>query len=643
MTVEASEVEQRRTRKSRGGNTLVQKMAEDLEAPLEVPAPEEVAAAEARRQLAPDAPGAEEPEPYNPFLRPEALPPKPSPRVMREERQADRTSAQPTPSAKRLGSLGKKLPGAERAKVHKRLDSGQLAYVGEYTEGDLSQSQDMESFLAKYIKPIYGAGEYQVTGVDAHGRQFDMGIVTLLSPLLPTALTPEAQLDSPLGLVKTLIDRTLQQQQGLPEKDPIEMLGKLHDLKRKMDPPPPAVQKVESRDNTLILAIVSGLTTVASTLVSVFAQPKAPDPLMAALAKKLLDDEPRRGGGDLLPPPLPPPDPTEQLKNLAAVVQSLRGDSKSGGEDNRLVDYLLKDRMTPTEVLNLVNQVKGERGTDDFKKSMENIGIMLNAVNQLRAHTEPGAGAGFWDAIGALVNNKELGNVVAETIRGRRPTPGPQQPQPEVRVLPQGSDPIVTRARQLAVKRLEIEEQELMLREKRLQEGGAPKQQPQPQPQPQPQLHVVGGTDTEKTEAAVPQLPANIADFINRYVSAEDDAELVAITLELLYSLGNDDGSWKEHSVSIFNFIAQSDKARFLHYMASFWIGLRSIKLIEEPLAQKIMHALSQNFSTIVKTVQQQMAEDAEGGEDGEDGSDGEGEGEGDEDLLQLGKEEPLS
>jgi hypothetical protein len=665
MTIEATEEQgNKKGRKPRGGNVLVDKMTGALE--IEGESPEDAALREAQRiavaATAGDMPEQpQQPEPQAPqlFERPVATPPKLSPKAAREEGLAERMKQnKPSPSTKRMGDLGRKLPGAERAKIHKRVDGGNLAYIGEYTENDLSQSQDVESFIGRYLRPAYGSGEYQITGVDAHGREFDMGIVQLLNPLNETKETPpQVSSEVPVmgQIVGRLMDKALQPapipqvMAAPPAANPVKMLGELHELQQRMLPPPAAPST--PKDNALLLAIVGGLTTVASSLVTVMAQPKPMDPLMMALLKKLTDDEPRGGGGGgALPPPLPPPDPTEQLKNLAAVVQSLRGGESPKSDNNQLVEYLMRDRMSPGDVLKLVNDAKGERGTDDFKKSMENMGIMLNAVNQLRSHTEPGAGAGFWDAIGALFQNKELAGSVADAIRSKKQEPAQLQQQP--RALP---DPLVLRARELAAKRLMIEEAELARREQALNPSSPQLRQPaQRQPSVRPPAATIESAlpqmpDLEPQAAAPgkqPQLPSDIGDYINSYIEAQDEASLVETTVQLLFALQQTE-DWKPYSAVIFKLIAHSDKARFLHYMASFFVGLRTINLIEEGITQRIMQALANNFSTIAEIVAAEL-EKGEGG-DGDGSGDGDGEGDdegdemGDEDLLRLGEEEPLT
>jgi hypothetical protein len=445
-----------------------------------------------------------------------------------------------------------------------------------------------------------------------------MGIVNLLAPVVPN-MTPELQQqqETPLTLVRELVQRTLNQPQP-SQRDPIKMLGELHELQRSMEPMPAPKQE---KDNTLLLAIVGGLTTVASTLATVLTQPKTPDPVMQLFMAKFLDDKPR-GESMKLPPPPPPADPTEQLKNLASVVQSLRGESPTP-KDDRLIELLMKDRMAPADVLALVNQAKGERGTDDFKKSMENLGIMLTAVNQLRQHTEPGTGAGFWDAIGALVQNKELAKTVVTTLRGQRE---PQEAPPQHQ-LP-APDPLVVRARGVAARRLALEEQEIARRE---QQPPPPVQIVQSAPAAQPTQ--VPDEAAPKTLGKIPPLPLEVPDYINRYIEAKDDAEMVGITIDMLFTFGENE-AWRPYAEVILSLIAQSDRGRFINHMASLFVTLQGINMIEAPLVQKIMSALGSNFPAIVEAVKQQMEADAAEGDEDDEGYA--------EDEPMLGEGEPV-
>jgi len=139
---------------------------------------------------------------------------------------------------------------------------------------------------------------------------------------------------------------------------------------------------------------------------------KEPDPIMTALVAKMLDD---KSSGPM--PPMPPPvDPMLQLQGLAAVLAALKPvDTLTP----ILLEQMTKDRMSTADIINLVNQLRGEKGTDDFKKSMENFTGIMGAVSQMRQHTEPSAGSMWGDVIGGALSNQKLVGSVADLIRSK--------------------------------------------------------------------------------------------------------------------------------------------------------------------------------------------------------------------------------
>lgn len=143
------------------------------------------------------------------------------------------------------------------------------------------------------------------------------------------------------------------------------------------------------------------------------------EPILGAILARLLGDNGPTTGSD----------PTEQLELLSTVVNNLNESCGSSG--GPLVDNLITDRMTSADVLNLVDRLLGERSTDAFKKSMDNIGVMLGVVGQLRMHTEPMSG--FWDALFSALNNPALAQVVR--LKARDGSPRLPQRRP-TRVLP---------------------------------------------------------------------------------------------------------------------------------------------------------------------------------------------------------------
>lgn len=657
MTLEATVDKKSKRKPNPAVEALTQELTDDSGVASSI---EDQAVVEARRMVTVQQPSAQEEEQalqeasrddtpafeHNPFRREDAQPPAMTPKMAREERAAIRDSKQTqSPSAKRMGPLGKKVPGPEHLKVHKRLDDGGLGYVGDYTASDMSQSQDIETFLNRYVKAKFGPGEYALTGVDAHGRSYDMGFVTLLGEAAPPP--PEASSISgrnPLDLAQTLIDTmSRRHEQEIAairsnQKDPIRMMKELHELQQQMAPAvtpvmptlteTPKRDKGEDATTTLLTGMMGMMTTVLASALA----PKPPDPIMMAVLAKLTEDK----------PVAPVQDSTAQLKNLAEIVAMMRPAERQ--QDDRLTEYLLKERMTPNEVLSLVNQVKGERGTDDFKKTMENMGFLMNAVNQIRSQTEPGAGAGFMDMLTAVLGNRELmGGLVGNRIRQQQAAP------PQMQVQARNVDPVENKRRMLEAKRLEIEEQELHMRERALQEGRVAFIPPTAAPSapavaqvPEPDQVLSTPVTEEDQQRAMQnvqaaggpkQLPAFVPDYINRYVEAKDEAELVEITVDFLFAFA-DDEAWQPFAERIIALALQSDRARFMHHAASFFVGIRTIGLISEEMARKIVEALNKNFDIVAETMKEQAMKASSEEDEDED----EGEGEEDDDSDEGGE-----
>lgn len=650
-------------------------------------------------QLAPDAPAALEaappppvqppvplaarsgppadPETLNPFTRQPAPEPKPSKNRQRQDRADNReTINKTTPSTRRFGSMGNKLPGAEHILVRKRTESGQMAYIGEFNSTDLAHSQNVESYIARYLQPKFGPGEYWVFGVDVAGREFDAGYVQLL-PAADDALmgTPggsaHAGGTSPLSLIQQMLDREstrrdaeLRALSSKKDKDPIELMRQMHNLQKEMAPVPPlpALKSSEKGSNTTD-TVLGGMMQMMTT---VLAQAMQPNPLMVALIQKLTDkaDTPAPAGAD----------PSQQLLVLSEVVKNLGG-NKGPDVSSQMLEMLMKERMAPSDVLSLVQQVKGERGTDDLKKSMENLGFLLNAVQQLRSHTEPG-GSGFWDAINSIFSNPGLANAIgnkvsaiaqtnqAQALRpGQGAPPSPQQLPPGVPPgqQPPARDPLALKARELIARKQRIDEVELLERERRAGISPAPGAPPGTQPA---QVDAPPAADPAVVEpipaaAAAPvadvsipatpnqqvALPSRITDHLNGYTMAKDDGDYVRTTIELVFSLAND-AEWRPYSEVILSFIVQNNRAKFMHYMSSMFTALRTSKLLDDALAHKIMDALQRNFDTIVSETltHLQALQEAEGLEDGMEEPEGdEGELDPADDALHLNEpNEPI-
>lgn len=584
----------------------------------------------------------------NPFTARELPDPAPTRQQAREQRTDSRQATnQPTPSTRRFGPVGKKLPGSEHVKLHKRLETGKLAYVGEYHSSDMAQSQNIESFIAKYIQPKFGPGEYQITGVTASGQEFDAGSVTLMAPLGEAIDSPTVGGTTPLNLIQQMLDREAERRDAelralsSNQKDPIKTLKELHELQQSLSPQlPPLMPSMDSdRRSNATETMMAGMMSMMTTVLAQALQPKQPDPLLLALINNLAAAKNT---------PTPVVDPTQQLVQLSEVIKNLNGNNNGNGGNNQMLELLMRERMSPGDVLSLVNQVKGERGTDDLKKSVENLGFLLNTVQQLRQHTEPSGGSGFWDAVNSLLSNPSLASAVGSRVNGA----ARQQPAPQVRVeapqarvqqlpAPQQRDPLALKARELAARKMRLEELEIAKREQQLGLVATPAAAPAPAPVEEAPVMV------EPVEAQAPKaedeepvtLPPGITDHINSFMSAQNDGEIVSTAIDMVFSFAESE-RWRPYSEVIVGLILRGDRAQFLQYMSSLLVSLRTVGMMEDALARKIVETLHNHFETIVNETRERLEQlnaegEADSGESEED--DGEVEGEEEpEDLLQL-------
>jgi hypothetical protein len=278
-------------------------------------------------------------------LTPQQTPePRQSKKQRAEEAQAAKVALKTqSPSTKRLGPLSAKVPGAEHIKIHKRAEDGmpgKRSYVGDYDVYDLSQSQDLETFIARYIKPKWGAGEYQVTGVDAKGQEFDAGVIKLIDPL------PEPAAPAQGTTVLDILQKTLEREQArkdrelellrnrpreapaAPPLNPVKQLGDIFDLsqrvgegtKKEAEGTMAAMIQAMSQQTSAMMQLImnqqaEGEKRMAAVL-ETLGKPKEMDPVLGAILAKIIED---KGGGNMPPPPPPPPprNPVEELKTPA--------------------------------------------------------------------------------------------------------------------------------------------------------------------------------------------------------------------------------------------------------------------------------------------------------------------------------------
>jgi len=613
----------------------------------------------------------------------QAAPPAESRQQARDRQERDRQSrTTQSPSTKKLGPLGEKVPGAEHLKIHLRQANGAKSLIGIYNINDFASNQNVETFIYQHIKPSKGPGIYEVTLVDAFGREYDAGTVTIDDPVNPTAVETAPGTNS-MDLVKTLVSQQQQQlQEALsrlrttPEKDPVSTLKDIWELQKEV-----AGGEGDEGKGTLAAIIQSqGQQTQAfmqmfmemqaksdDRMATMMAASKGTDPVMLALLTTILED--RKGGGDKMPPMPAPADPVQNLKGMAEIVALLRPEKSD--TDNKLLQHLLEERMSPRDLIELV---KSGHGTDDFKKAFENWQVMMTAVQTLRQQSEGGVGAtSFWDACAALVSNRDFASSMAGVIRAKTSANPQQRVLPQVQQhqqLPPGSDAAMEaevidferRASALRTRRLDLARRRVDA-ERQLQEESEALQQeidrnpnqhkpvvaaaPPPIPDQQPGAEeapvATPGQEAavqrvqKRTGGRIPPLPPDIAEHLNGLLAATEDGDLVEAMFELLFYLAGLD-HWDQFARAVLATIKNNDKKQTIEFLDAFFAGLEEINLTDKSLRDRVLLVFDRHFADIVTHAQSQGAQPpAEPEDEGEEEYDDD-----EDDELTQGEEENL-
>jgi hypothetical protein len=623
-------------------------------------------------------------------LQPRQIPPrKPTKKEQKDERVANQQQIKPsTTLPKSVGGLRELVPGAEKIKIHLRKADGKRGLLGVFGLKEIPPGADAETFAYQVLRPRFGGGHYEFTLVDGQRREFEGGDAEILDLAADTVSSEgiPASGPSPLSLVKDFMlqDREERQRRsreldGLrtkPEKDPIEMLGKMKDLQTKFEGDSKkgddgtlaaVIQNMGQQTQSFMQMLVQQQAKAEDRMITLLTTLGAPredksEPIMLALLTKLLEDKkPSSGGGAALPPP---PDPTAELKNLAEVVHLLQPPKDEG---NKIIEYLIareeKERLSPRDVIELFNKARGEPGTDDFRKSMDNFGAMMQAMESFRQRLEPGGATGFFDALGALFSNRDFATSIAGAIRTK--TTAAQRQLATGAGPGAGADPRlnnggaaaaavdqqtrIIEARRLALAKRRLEAENAALAEemaqhpqshapRRIEEEApaAPAQQvraPVEQGQmptvqqsaaPDTVAQAVAQLDGQETiqpeeEAALdpehaaaveraraqtggrlPQLPPDIADYINNIVAADDDGALAESVIRLLQYLG-ELPDWERFANTAFALMQNGQKEQSLQFIQAFFEGLATIQLVLPEVVTNVVRVFNEHFEEVVE------------------------------------------
>lgn len=549
----------------------------------------------------------------------------PSPKIRKEK-------IAPSPSVRKLGvKLANKLPGAERVRISRRLENGQLGVIGEYGVNDLSGSSDLEAFVLKYVRPKYGAGAYKIHGIDAGGNLLDAGEITMIEPEVPQ----EAM--GMQGLVQQLLDkqeqaqRELMEQRMTPGPDPISMLKGLQEVSRDMAAPPKddsalgALVAAQAQQTQAMLAMVGNIITASMT-------PRE-DPTLKLLLAKLLDS--KESASVPLPPPPPPPpafsfkEMVESVVALLPAVVPLLGFFKREDETKSLLKDLLSaresDRLSPKEVIQLMQDLSSKNAAvttpisseNSLKQSVENLSLIMGVAQSLRP-SEPSAAAGFWDALAGLFSNRDFAGSIANAIRARAEAVQQKAVIDAKTHLVEKQASLVARMRQgqpptaqVAAPTAPVAPVVPMPQAAR---PGPHPEPPSPSPRPVPAqrpLQVVQPPKPAAVEAQaapvqaeaapavrLPELPANTGEHVKAIIEATNDAELVERAVRMIVYFA-EFPEWRPIAEMLLGLIQRGEKQAALQLLAGLFTGLAQTGVLPARKAQELIRMFNQYFDEI--------------------------------------------
>ena len=563
--------------------------------------------------------------PLPPAERPPRLDPAtvPNPATARTGRGRPRERPQGIKLSK---SLAEKVPGSDKIKVYKRIN-GRRWFIEDYTRSDLQQFPDFESFLTRYVKPVHGAGEYDLVGVDGRNNESELGQIRLLAD--PTKNTPESS-------AMHLVDRMITEQRERDEKwmkekmsghqDPLALLAGVMNLKKQLEGETAVVmpdmfkmlmESGKESGNTTMMMMMAMMQQQSQMMTALLTKPKEEDPIMKALLAKLLSDGGGLGGGGMAMPPPPPPPPALDVPSLLTAVAGLMQTISGGGGEDEFKEYLKQKELARKDenlgikdILDLVLKAKDGGGqSGGFKDTIDNLAAVMNIAQNISRQNEPGASAGFFDALAALFSNRDFAGSISQAIRLKADAK---------------AGAVDTRL-QAEVQRLQMERR-LFEREKQqfLAAGGQlpPPQQtvqntaPAPQntaPAPQntapaqqargfrpavTQADVQAAQQKVQGSGKLPDLPAQTYEHLNNILQAKDDADRVGKTVQMLvYFTGFD--AWKPFSEGLLVFVRNGNRQKAMEFMQALFEGLAYVNMFPAENVMPLMELLNENFVTV--------------------------------------------
>lgn len=565
------------------------------------------------------------------------------------------------PSAKRLGPIGAKLPGSEHIKVRRRDPrTGQIQHIGDYNIRDIPNSMDFESFLAAYVRPTHGGGDFYLVGVDAHGREIDAGIIRLADIQAPTEEMPKGE--GMMDLVKLMMMREQEANQRLismmqgparytPPTDPVDQMHKVIGLKKELQAELPsadgpmaamvhAMQSQAQQQMQMFMAMQAQAQQQQQQMMALLAAGRnETDPLLAMLLAKM-DDKDKHSANA----PLPPPPPVSLLGgidlnallptllgSLPAIVEMFR--RKEDPSVELLKNLVLSQRQDGLSTRDVIELITHKTGTDDFKAAAENMSMLLNIQSMMQERM--GGGGGFFDsignALGALFSNNNFAGSLAENIQAtaaqKRQAAEPQQ-QDMVRRLQAERMALVRERAAIAEERKRLAAAAPQSLEAHAAVAAAPAAKPKVEKPKSVKAAAPIATQEEREAAAtrvkqrsggqLPEFPPELPEHLNRWldgvetttdetgkqlvITAVNDAKLlegVVNTFVFLFQVP----TWQPLVGQLFQAVQADDASQALPMVQAFIEAFEAIGALDPAVGQQAYRALEEHFEAVVRTL----------------------------------------
>lgn len=338
---------------------------------------------------------------------------------------------------RKFGALAQMVPNAQRIRIRKRLESGNLGHIGEYNFRDLASVGDTEAFVSRYVKPQHGPGEYDITIIDAHGREFPAGSVFMIGVPIDGNGS-----NGMVDLVRDLVNRSSQQQQ-VPQVDPFDQMRKAQALAREL-------KESGGGDSSAMLAALM-----------MQQRPTGPDPMLLSVLERLTAKvekiEQAAAAPAMLPPPPAAPPATDWVSAIATIGGSvvlpllqMQQQNQQSQMQTLLALTQSKESFGLRDALAMMNEAQARASQDKLStrdiiellqrkneeaKPQNTLEDQMEAMMKMRefaqAFSPPAGpqGASFWDALVALASSGDVAGAMADRIRSRSEPQRPALPE----------------------------------------------------------------------------------------------------------------------------------------------------------------------------------------------------------------------